>query len=187
MKAIKYCKLIMACCFIMAVASGCHEEDEHRAFMVSGRWFGDLGMMVDGQPALGSDIEFIQDGYRATWGYGYETDYYRGYRGVVSVEHHFEWSIECGMIYLRFDDPDLDCNIRDYSLSSDYFEGYLDGIYSSVYFSLRNYDLYWNSYGYFDDCCYSYRRTVPSGTTVTVPLRDEVKSPVCVRKLNVKP
>lgn len=186
MKALEYCKLLVACCLI-AVMSGCQEEDEHRAYMVSGRWFGDLGMMVDGIPALGSDMEFIQDGYRTTWGYGYETDYYRGYYGVMTVEHYFEWTIEYGIIYLRFDDPSLDCNIRDYRLSNDYFEGYLDGVYSSVYFSLRNYDLYWNSYGYFNDYRYSYRRSVPTDSTVTVPLRVDEEKPVCVRRLNVAP
>ncbi len=185
MRAFNYCKLIVTCCFV-ALMSSCAEEDEYRAYTVSGRWFGDLGMMVDGQPALGSDIEFIQEGYRATWGHGYETDYYRSYRGVVSVEHYFEWSIDYGIIYLRFDDPALDCNIRDYSLSPDYFEGYLDGVYSSVCFSLRNYDLYWNSFGYYSGEYYSYRRAIPSDTAVSVPLRtgDE---PVCVRRLNVEP
>lgn len=122
MRAFNYCKLIVTCCFV-ALMSSCAEEDEYRAYTVSGRWFGDLGMMVDGQPALGSDIEFIQEGYRATWGHGYETDYYRSYRGVVSVEHYFEWSIDYGIIYLRFDDPALDCNIRDYSVVARLFRG----------------------------------------------------------------
>lgn len=171
-------------CTLLVLLSGCHEADEQRAYMVSGRWFGDLGMMIDGQPALGSDIEFIQNGYRATWGYGYETDYYRSYRGVVSVEHYFEWSIEYGVIYLRFDNPDLDCNIRDYRLSTDNFDGYLDGVYSSVYFSLRNYDLYWGSYGYYSDR-YVYRRSSEPEAGPEVPLREDV-APVCVRRLNVE-
>ena len=32
-------------------------------YWLSGRWFGDLGMMVDGQPAIGSDLEFIPQDY----------------------------------------------------------------------------------------------------------------------------
>lgn len=112
----------MVCCLI-AVFSGCEEDDDYRGYMLSGRWFGDLGMMVDGQPAIGSDLEFIPQDYGGyTRGYGYETDYYHGWRGRVEiVEHYFTWMVRDGIIYLRFDNPELDCNIRDYSLSPDYF------------------------------------------------------------------
>ena len=54
----------MVCCLI-AVFSGCEEDDDYRGYMLSGRWFGDLGMMVDGQPAIGSDLEFIPQDYGA--------------------------------------------------------------------------------------------------------------------------
>ena len=46
----------MVCCLV-AVFSGCEEDDDYRGYMLSGRWFGNLGMMVDGQPAIGSDLE----------------------------------------------------------------------------------------------------------------------------------
>ena len=130
MRWFKYCKFLMVCCLI-AVFSGCEEDDDYRGYMLSGRWFGDLGMMVDGQPAIGSDLEFIPQDYGGyTRGYGYETDYYHGWRGRVEiVEHYFTWMVRDGIIYLRFDNPELDCNIRDYSLSPDYFKGYMDGVY----------------------------------------------------------
>lgn len=51
MRWFKYCKFLMVCCLI-AVFSGCEEDDDYRGYMLSGRWFGDLGMMVDGQPAI---------------------------------------------------------------------------------------------------------------------------------------
>lgn len=126
MRWFKYCKFLMVCCLI-AVFSGCEEDDDYRGYMLSGRWFGDLGMMVDGQPAIGSDLEFIPQDYGGyTRGYGYETDYYHGWRGRVEiVEHYFTWMVRDGIIYLRFDNPELDCNIRDYSLSPDYFKGYI--------------------------------------------------------------
>lgn len=47
MRWFKYCKFLMVCCLI-AVFSGCEEDDDYRGYMLSGRWFGDLGMMVDG-------------------------------------------------------------------------------------------------------------------------------------------
>ncbi len=70
---------------------------------------GNLEIMVDGQPAIGSDLEFIPQDYGGyTQGYGYETDYYYGWRGRVEiVEHYFTWTVRDGIIYLRFDNPDL--------------------------------------------------------------------------------
>lgn len=53
MRWFKYCKFLMVCCLV-AVFSGCEEDDDYRGYMLSGRWFGNLGMMVDGQPAIGS-------------------------------------------------------------------------------------------------------------------------------------
>ena len=47
MRWFKYCKFLMVCCLI-AVFSGCEEDDDYRGYMLSGRWFGDLGMMVVG-------------------------------------------------------------------------------------------------------------------------------------------
>lgn len=51
MRWFKYCKFLMVCCLI-AVFSGCEEDDDYRGYMLSGRWFGDLGMMVDGNRLL---------------------------------------------------------------------------------------------------------------------------------------
>ena len=48
MRWFKYCKFLMVCCLV-AVFSGCEEDDDYRGYMLSGRWFGNLGMMVDGQ------------------------------------------------------------------------------------------------------------------------------------------
>ena len=108
MRWFKYCKFLMVCCLV-AVFSGCEEDDDYRGYMLSGRWFGNLGMMVDGQPAIGSDLEFIPQDYGGyTQGYGYETDYYYGWRGRVEiVEHYFTWTVRDGIIYLRFDNPEL--------------------------------------------------------------------------------
>ena len=94
MRWFKYCKFLMVCCLV-AVFSGCEEDDDYRGYMLSGRWFGNLGMMVDGQPAIGSDLEFIPQDYGGyTQGYGYETDYYYGWRGRVEiVEHYFTWTV----------------------------------------------------------------------------------------------
>ena len=183
MKKFRYYGMLLLCCCLLPLFGGCETDDDYRGYVLSGRWFGDLGMMVDGQPAIGSDLNFIPDDYGGyTQGYGYETDYYRGFWGIETVEHYFTWMVRDGIIYLRFDNTDLDCNIRDYSLSPDYFEGYMDGIYSSTWFSLRNYDRYWYEYGYYGDYYYRSMRTyadVPS----TKAGKEE---PICVRKVNMK-
>ena len=184
MERLKHYGLMVVLCCLAIVLGGCETDDDYRGYILSGRWFGDLGMMIDGQPAIGSDLEFIpNDYYGYTQGYGYETDYYRGFWGIETVEHYFTWMVRDGIIYLRFDDPDLDCNIHDYSLSPDYFEGYMDGIYSSVWFSLRNYDRYWNRYGYFDNY-YPYRLLQMPADSLGIANADN--SPECVRRVNLK-
>ena len=49
---------------------------------------------------------------------------------------------------MYFDDPALDCAIRDYRISLDYFTGYMDGVYGSTKFRLSNYEHFWNQFGY---------------------------------------
>ena len=54
-------------------------------------------------------------------------------------------------VYLTYDDPNLDCAIVDYRLSYDYFSGYIADYYTLenlTPFRLRNYDRYWDAYGY---------------------------------------
>lgn len=181
----KCCKWMWAFCMAVLLA-GCGPDDSYRGYLLSGRWFGDLGMMVYGEPAIGSDLEFVPYDYGGgTQGYGYETDYYYGWHGRVEmVEHYFTWMVRNGIIYLRFDNPDLDCNIRDYSLSADYFEGYMDGVYSSTWFTLRNYDRYWYDYGYFSSYYY---RTRGIADTVEAKGEEACRAvPKCERKVNMR-
>lgn len=175
MKICYYVRLISVICLI-GICFGCN-DDINRGYAISGKWFGDLGMMVNGVPAASSVIEFIPDDYGYTTGYGYETDYYEGRFGMMSVTHEFNWMIRDAIIYLRFDDPDLDCNIRDYTLSDDFFSGYMDGVYSSTYFSLRSYR-YWNEFGYWDDIC---RNKVKESA-----VDDRSTIPICIRKQNIQ-
>lgn len=170
----------------MAVVCGCEDDDDYRGYLLSGRWFGDLGMMVDGQSAIGSDLEFIPQDYGgSSEGYGYETDYYYGWMGRIElVEHYFTWIVQNGIIYLRFDNPELDCNIRDYNLSPDYFNGYMDGVYSSIWFTLRNYERYWNDYGYWS-VEYSYGSNRQTMVGDSIPSYKQI--PRFTRTVNMEP
>lgn len=163
------------------------DEDSDRGYVLSGRWFGDLGMMVNGMPARGSDIEFIPQSRDYTAGYGTEIDYYGRY-GMMTIRHRFEWFVSNGMIHLRFDDPGLDCTIRNYSLSDRYFRGYMDGVYESSYFTLRSYGKYWNEYGYWEaDYDYPYWDDYyVKGEGRQSPAAGEADAaPVCVRRQNL--
>ena len=124
------------------------DEDEEIGLELKGRWFGDMDMWYDGnEKAIGSEIEFIPYGWGYDKGTGEEVDYYR--RGTVI--HNFDYRIRDGVIYMTFDDPDLDCAIVDYRLSYNYFSGYIADYFSlenRTHFNLRNYDRYWDQYGY---------------------------------------
>ena len=124
------------------------DRDDEIGYAVSGHWFGDLDMYnsYTGERAQGSEIEF----YHSNWGYyrgtGVEIDYYYRARPVTN---YFDWEVRDRALYLYFDDPDLDCVIVDYRLSSTYFTGYIEGYDGyRTRFSLRSYDRYWDDYGY---------------------------------------
>jgi len=133
--------------------SSCMDDDDRIGFDIQGHWFGDMDMYDDytGERARGSEIEF-----KTGWGYdhgtGVEVDYY----SYHAVTNYFDWRVRNRILYLTFDDPNLDCAIVDYRLTRDYFRGYIadyNTLENLTYFSLRNYDHEWDEYGYgyYDD------------------------------------
>lgn len=133
--------LVALCCVISC------SEDDRIGYDVSGHWFGDMDMHYDGELARGSEVEFYNNGWGYDRGTGVEVDYYRFH----TVTNYFNWRVSNRVIYLTFDDPYLDCAIVDYSLGHDYFRGYIadyNTLENLTYFNLRNYDRYWNNYGY---------------------------------------
>ena len=125
-----------------------YDEDNHVGYQLQGHWFGDLNMYYDGIPARGSDIIFYPEGWGYRQGTGTQIDYYGRY-GYTQVRHDFRYHVTNEIIYLTFyDEPDLDCTISRYGLNSENFWGRIDGRYSSTDFTLRNYDRYWDKYGY---------------------------------------
>lgn len=142
-----------------------NDPDDDIGYTVSGHWFGDLDMYnsYTGERAEGSEIEFRPSGYGYYRGTGVEIDYYRHSRPVTN---YFDWEVRNRKLYLYFDDPDLDCVIMDYSLSATYFSGYIEGYDGySTRFRLRNYDRYWNDYGYGG---YYYRSATEEADTTDV-------------------
>ncbi len=160
-----------------------YDPDESIGYDVRGHWFGDLDMWIDDEPAQGSEIEFNPHGWGYSYGRGTEVDYYR--RG--KVVHYFEYRIRNGVIYLTFDNPDLDCAIVDYRLSYNYFSGYIANYYTlqnDTYFSLRSYDRYWDDYGY-GSYFYSKEEAFDMNDTTSVDIPEVVKEPKCIRGVNM--
>lgn len=164
--------------------TGC-KEDQKIGYKVQGHWFGDLDMWLGNEKARGSEIEFTPDGWGYRSGVGLETDYYR----YGFMQHEFEYTIENGVIYMLFDDPALDCAIADYRLTSRYFSGYIADYFSLVnrtYFTLKNYDIYWNSDGYGSGYYpyYEKRHDEPSDSTETAGKAIEATGLRSIRGVN---
>ncbi|MBQ7571488.1 MAG: hypothetical protein IJT19_04540 [Bacteroidaceae bacterium] len=172
------CALSLTSCYI--------DEDENVGYNVRGHWFGDMDMWIDGEKARGSEIEFQPRGYGYSYGEGIEVDYY--YRG--SITHYFDYEIRNGIIYLQFDDPNLDCAIVDYRLTYNYFTGYIADSYTLknlTYFNLRNYDRYWDSYGY-GGYIYTREQTLDTDSlwndSTATRSTTENQEPKCIRGVN---
>ena len=124
------------------------DRDDEIGYAVSGHWFGDLDMYnsYTGERAEGSEIEFRPSGAGFYRGTGVEIDYYYRSRPVTN---YFDWEVRNRRLYLYFEDSDLDCVIVNYRLTATYFSGYIEGYDGySTRFNLRNYDRYWDDYGY---------------------------------------
>ncbi len=170
--------------FLAAFTLSSCDEDERIGYNLSGHWFGDLDMWIDGEKAQGSEIEFNPTGWGASSGRGVEVDYY--YYG--SVTHYFNYHIRDGIIFMRFDDPNLDCAIVDYRLSTYYFSGYIaeySTLMNQTYFNLRSYDAYWDDYGY-DIYYYSKGEAFQSDSLQSdnIPSKPQQDKPFCIRGVN---
>lgn len=174
--------IMMAC--TLSLTSCYMDEDENVGYNVQGHWFGDMDMWIGEEKARGSEIEFIPSGWGYTHGRGVEVDYY--YRG--SVTHRFNYEIRNGIVYMQFDDPELDCLIRDYTVGYDYFRGYIADIYgdNQAYFSLRSYDRYWDQYGYNSYYGYSREQTMDTDSlwNDTIIATRSAETPKCYRGVN---
>lgn len=136
------------------------DDDEYIADTLWGTWEGNIyvshewsGRYYD---ASYSFIYFERTNRRS--GYGYWVDHYDDHPwGGDRIFSHISWTVENGYIKIYFEEDHYPVTIEDYSLSRDYFEGY---IYTHdnkrVRFKLRKTsepikgDLnYWDDYYYY--------------------------------------
>ena len=143
----------------------CTDDDEYEAYTLEGAWEGDMGVMINGYVANYSTIYFDKDPYQYASGEGYQVDYFGSsspwrHGNEYYVANHIRWQVYNRVIQLYYVEEDIYAEIRDYSLSSGYFTGYIDfedGSSSSFRMQKTYSPNNWGSYyewGWYDDYYY---------------------------------
>ena len=130
-----YTTLMMAMMAMLTLSFTSCESDEEIANDLEGTWRGNMSIADEfGESYVESEITFLRYPGSYTEGNGLWADYY----GPRDYEvYRFEWYVDLGTIYIRFDDG-ARVEIRSYSLTSNRFRGrFWDGD-KEVSFELRN-------------------------------------------------
>lgn len=113
--------------------TSCTDKDTEEAMVLSGQWQGNWGMYYEIEDPWGNivafdsydtDIVFYPQRDYATYGYGYQVDWYRT-GPYERMSYKFHWEITNGVIHMTYPGyPEYNCDIRDYRLNNDRFRGY---------------------------------------------------------------
>ncbi len=137
MKSLRTTFCMLALMLTAACTFTACDDDDDVGFDIAGTWYGDLQMYYGSEQAIYSEINFKSSGGLFSYknGTGYEKDYY----SHRTITHDFDYEIQDGVIYLTFDDRDLDCRISDYHVTNSRFTGYMSGYGSGqpIYFELE--------------------------------------------------
>ncbi len=118
----------------MALLTACNRDSE-RAEVLFGEWEGYWGMYYETEYrgriyvfySDYSDIVFYPDHKYATWGDGYQVDWY-SVGPYSSISLYFTWEVRNGAIYLTYPGyPEYNADIYDYYLDDFRFRGYFGG------------------------------------------------------------
>ena len=129
-----------------------HDEDVHESMVISGQWTGDWGMFyIIGSYSFYSyktDIVFYPTYDYATYGYGYQVDWYN-YGPYERLSYRFYWEVRNGIIYIDYPySPNYSVTIYDYRLTNNRFTGYFDT--GTEPFMLRKITDYYDWHYYYD-------------------------------------
>lgn len=137
------------------------DSDTNRAVTLSGEWRGNFGMYYDYNyrgtlvtfDSYDTYIVFYPDYNYASHGWGKQVDYY-DYGPYEYQYHRFLWTVEGGVVYLRYPhEPELDTSIADYRLSNYSFTGYFTNANSRFVLyklsSFYDWDDYTGDYNYY--------------------------------------
>ena len=130
-----YTTLMIAMMGLMTLSFTSCETDEEIAYDLEGTWVGNMSIAdAYGEAYVDSEITFLRYSNSYTEGNGLWADYY----GPRDYEvYRFEWYVDFGTIYIRFEDG-ARVEIRSYSLNSnrlinrEYRPGFCSIILSSL-------------------------------------------------------
>lgn len=177
-KIYTYMMMVLMAATATMTFTSCEMDDQYEAeVLVGGDWQGTLGAYYYDRWGLTGNtfetvIHFCGNGYGSTSGRGYEVDYDTRSPFNDYAYCEFSWSIVNGVITLIYDDSMWNpVYIKDYSLHSSYFTGYMDdGTRRDIRFRLKNMNFtYWDNYRYYDDYYYDdnyYSRTRAAGDSI---------------------
>ena len=125
---------IIAVIGLCTMFTSCNEDaDTEISMTVSGEWQGNWGMYYEVEDPWGdivafdsydTDIVFYPQRDYATYGYGYQVDWYRT-GPYERLSYKFYWEINNGVIHMTYPGyPKYNCDIRDYRLNNNRFTGY---------------------------------------------------------------
>lgn len=150
----KYLKLLFAFAFAISLSSCDEDFDSSKATRLTGEWYGDFGMyytysykgFVYTFDSYDTDLSFYPAYDHATFGDGIQIDYYA--HGPYEYQYYtFNWDLVDGRIFLTYPGAhELDTEIYDYELSSNFFSGYFGN--SDVFFELDKVENYYDDYYY---------------------------------------
>lgn len=165
-----YTTLMMAMMGLMTLSFTSCETDEAIAYDLEGTWVGNMSIAdAFGESYVDSEITFLRYANSYTEGNGIWADYY----GPRDYEvYRFEWYVDFGTIYIRFDDG-ARVEIRSYALNANRFNGrFWDGD-KEVYFELHNSTR--RSADYYDWGGYHYRTRGAADSTEVRPTHPRIK------------
>lgn len=158
--------IVMALAAIMSFTLTSCEEDEFIALTLEGNWKGNMYVSYQFDNISGyhdasySEVCFLRNPSTYASGDGYWIDYYNDYArygwGRNYIANHIKWEVFNGNIKIYFVEDNSRVTIYDYSLTNDYFTGYIDLRNGSRQkFSLRHTSSpNWNTYYWGDDNFY---------------------------------
>lgn len=117
------------------------DEDDEIAYTLEGTWRGNMYAYVnyDGYEYYStySELCFLRDPYTYSSGDGYWVDYYSRAPWDY-VANHIRWTVNNGVIRVRFIEKGSSVEIYDYRLSDNYFTGTIFDKGNYVDFSLKH-------------------------------------------------
>lgn len=163
---LKFINILLVSLCLTSVLTSCDTDPDHNvARILSGEWYGDFGMYYTYEhhgrvytfDSYDTDIKFFPDHDYATYGTGYQIDYYA--HGPYEYQcYSFKWEILDTRIYLDYiDAPELSTCISDYEVVNNHFTGWFDG--TDSFFDLVKTENYYDSFDYYyGDGVYYYDR-----------------------------